>query len=98
MLVARKHPVVPDHFETERLLIRAPQPGDGPAINAAVVESIDDLRPWMPWAQTTQSVAEQEARPGFVGRPGAQAHRTGGAVDAPQVGPAEAAAVAQHGT
>ncbi|HVU12512.1 MAG TPA: GNAT family protein [Phototrophicaceae bacterium] len=60
MLVARKHPVVPDHFETERLLIRAPQPGDGPAINAAVVESIAELRPWMPWAQTTQSVAESE--------------------------------------
>ena len=29
-------------------------------INEAISESINELRPWMPWAQTTQSVAETE--------------------------------------
>ena len=53
-------PRFPDHFETERLLIRAPQPGDGITVNASVNESIRELRPWMHWAQTNQSFAESE--------------------------------------
>lgn len=60
MYVARKHPPVPDRFETERLLIRAPQPGDGKAVNDAIRESIAELRPWMPWARVVPSVAESE--------------------------------------
>jgi len=60
MLVAKKRPHVPEQFETERLLIRVPQPGDGKAINDAIRESIDDLRPWMPWARVVPSVAESE--------------------------------------
>jgi RimJ/RimL family protein N-acetyltransferase len=51
----------PDSFETERLLIRAPRPGDGRAMNEAVLESLDTLRPWMPWAQTAPTLAESEA-------------------------------------
>jgi RimJ/RimL family protein N-acetyltransferase len=51
----------PDQFETERLIIRAPRPGDGPAYNAAVRESIDELRPWMPWAQAIPTVEQSEA-------------------------------------
>ncbi|NWG15214.1 MAG: GNAT family N-acetyltransferase [Chloroflexi bacterium] len=50
----------PDHFETERLLIRAPRPGDGPAMNTAVLESLDHLRPWMPWAHPPPTVADSE--------------------------------------
>ncbi|MBZ0277578.1 MAG: GNAT family N-acetyltransferase [Anaerolineae bacterium] len=50
----------PDSFETERLLIRAPRPGDGKAVNEAVLESLANLRPWMPWAQGTPSVADNE--------------------------------------
>jgi ribosomal-protein-serine acetyltransferase len=50
----------PDHFETERLLIRAPRAGDGPAVNQAVRESFDQLRLWMPWARFIPSVAESE--------------------------------------
>lgn len=46
----------PDHFETERLLIRAPRAGDGPAICEAVLETLDDLRQWMPWALQEQTV------------------------------------------
>jgi len=52
----------PDGFETDRLIIRCPQPGDGAALNAAIIESLDDLRPWMPWAQIAPSLEESEER------------------------------------
>ncbi len=51
---------VPDAFETERLLLRAPRPGDGPELCAAITESLAELRPWMPWAQETPSEARAE--------------------------------------
>ena len=52
----------PDSFETERLLIRAPRMGDGAAMNPALVESIDNLKRWlpMPWTQNVQTPAETE--------------------------------------
>jgi RimJ/RimL family protein N-acetyltransferase len=50
----------PDTFETERLIIRAPRPGDGAEVQAAVLESINELRPWMPWAQTPPTIEEAE--------------------------------------
>lgn len=50
----------PDHIETARLIIRALRPGDGPAINAAILETLDNLRPWMPWAQATPTVEDSE--------------------------------------
>lgn len=51
----------PEQFESERLVIRAPQWGDGRTLNEAVRESIEQLRPWMPWAQTIPSIEESEA-------------------------------------
>jgi RimJ/RimL family protein N-acetyltransferase len=51
----------PDQFETERLIVRAPRPGDGAAANEAIRESIHELRPWMPWAQTAPDADETEA-------------------------------------
>ena len=53
---------LPDSFETERLLIRAPHVGDGKPMNEALVESIDSLKRWlpMPWTQNIQTVAETE--------------------------------------
>jgi RimJ/RimL family protein N-acetyltransferase len=51
----------PDHFETERLLLRAPRPGDGQPLNDAIRESLDNLRPWMHWAQMLQTVEQTEA-------------------------------------
>ena len=51
----------PNTLETERLTIRCPQPGDGPELNAAAVESWDDLRPWMPWAVQVPTVEQSEA-------------------------------------
>ncbi len=40
----------PDHFETDRLLLRAVRPNDGRAIYEAVAASLEHLRAWMPWA------------------------------------------------
>ena len=51
---------IPESFETPRLLIRVPRPGDGPELNAAVLETFDDLHPWMPWARERPSVEQSE--------------------------------------
>lgn len=51
---------VPESFETERLLIRAPQNGDGAMVQEAISESIDQLRPWMPWAQEVPDEEQSE--------------------------------------
>lgn len=51
---------IPEALETERLLIRVPRPGDGPAMNAAVLETFENLQPWMPWAQERPSVEQSE--------------------------------------
>jgi ribosomal-protein-serine acetyltransferase len=50
----------PDEFETERLIVRAPQPGTGPLLNVAVRESLEALRAWMPWADHEPSIEESE--------------------------------------
>lgn len=50
----------PDFIETERLLIRAPRPGDGTVVNKATRETIAELQPWMPWAQTEPTPEESE--------------------------------------
>lgn len=52
----------PDSFETERLTIRAPRPGDGKYVNEAILESLDELRPWMAWARTAPTLEESEFR------------------------------------
>ena len=52
---------VPERIETERLILRMPNGLDAPALNAAVCESLDDLRAWMPWAQTAPSLAQSQA-------------------------------------
>jgi RimJ/RimL family protein N-acetyltransferase len=51
----------PESFETERLLIRSPLPGDGPELHAAVRESIEELTPWMPWPKELRTVDDSEA-------------------------------------
>ena len=63
----------PESFETERLLIRCPMPGDGAKYYAAIVESVQELKPWMPWARQELSVEVQEenirrARVAFLNR------------------------------
>jgi RimJ/RimL family protein N-acetyltransferase len=50
----------PSRFESGRLVIRRPEPGDGAELNAAVRESWDDLHEWMPWAVRRPTVEESE--------------------------------------
>ncbi len=51
---------VPERIETDRLLLRCPLPGDGAAHNAAVCESLAELKPWLPWAQAAPTLDESE--------------------------------------
>jgi RimJ/RimL family protein N-acetyltransferase len=51
---------LPAELQTERLILRAPRAGDGPAINRAIVESFAELKEWLPWAQTLPSVDDSE--------------------------------------
>jgi len=62
---------VPEQFETERLIIRAPKVRDAKEVNAAVRESLDMLAPWMPWANRAPTLKEsrenqQRARERFL--------------------------------
>lgn len=52
---------VPSRLQTARLVLRHPREGDGVAIHEAVVASLDELRPWMPWAQQAPTVDDSEA-------------------------------------
>jgi RimJ/RimL family protein N-acetyltransferase len=52
---------VPESFETERLLLRSPLPGDGPESHAAIGESIEELSPWMAWPKEHRTVDDSEA-------------------------------------
>lgn len=52
---------VPEGIETERLVLRRPRSGDGPALNAAILASLDELRPWAPWAKDVPSLEDSES-------------------------------------
>ena len=53
---------VPESFETERLLIRTPRPGDGPEFNAAILESLAGIRQWLGYyLDGAPTVADSEA-------------------------------------
>ena len=52
---------VPERLETERLILRIANGADAPALNEAVTESLDDLRPYMPWAQAAPSPEQSHA-------------------------------------
>jgi ribosomal-protein-serine acetyltransferase len=52
---------IPFVIESARLILRAVQLDDAPRINTAVHESINALRPWMPWANELPSLADTEA-------------------------------------
>lgn len=43
---------VPETIEGPRILLRRVAADDAPAITEAVLESLDTLRPWMPWAHS----------------------------------------------
>lgn len=51
---------VPTELYTERLYIRMPRPGDGKAVYEAIVESIEDLKPWLAFANDEQTDQKTE--------------------------------------
>jgi RimJ/RimL family protein N-acetyltransferase len=51
---------VPLRIETQRLILRCPQPGDGAALNVAECETLGELLPWMPWAQQARTPDDSE--------------------------------------
>ncbi|MCP4428823.1 MAG: GNAT family N-acetyltransferase [Chloroflexi bacterium] len=52
----------PYSFETERLTIRGPLPGDGKEVHTAVTESQEELKQWMAWAVDLPDAEWYEAR------------------------------------
>lgn len=50
----------PNEFETERLIVRTPKPGDGKAVYDAIKASMNELKPWMPFAQNEPNEKETE--------------------------------------
>src|SRR5687767_8701669 len=44
---------VPEQLTSERLLLRIPRGGDSKFVWPAVVDSQNELAPWMPWAYPT---------------------------------------------
>ncbi|WML48811.1 GNAT family N-acetyltransferase [Neobacillus sp. PS3-34] len=51
----------PTEFTTERLLIRMPKPGDGKAVYEAIHASLEELKPFMPFAHKEQTEQDVEA-------------------------------------
>ena len=51
---------VPECITTPRLIVRSERAGDAASVNAAVIESMDALRPYMPWAQAEPTLAQSE--------------------------------------
>ncbi|NTV64193.1 MAG: GNAT family N-acetyltransferase [Oscillochloris sp.] len=61
--------LAPIEYRCDDLIIRAYRPGDGAALQRAVLASYEHLRPWMLWAKQEQSLEESEAIcRRFVGR------------------------------
>jgi RimJ/RimL family protein N-acetyltransferase len=64
---------IPEQFESQQLIIRAPRVDDAKEVNAAVRESLDMLAPWMPWANRAPTMRESKenqkaAREKFLAR------------------------------
>ena len=52
---------VPEELSSERLILRSARAGMGQAVCAAVTESFEQLKPWMPWCQDMPTVEGMEA-------------------------------------
>jgi RimJ/RimL family protein N-acetyltransferase len=56
-----EHFFAPERHEAGGFVLRSYDVGDGPQISAALSESYEHLRPWMPWAVPQQSIEASEA-------------------------------------
>jgi RimJ/RimL family protein N-acetyltransferase len=50
----------PERFETDGIVLRSYDVGDGRLLADAVNASYEHLRPWMPWARPNQSIEDSE--------------------------------------
>lgn len=50
----------PSSFDTERLTIRCPRPGDGAELHAAITESMERLSPWFAWTSPEGTLEDSE--------------------------------------
>ncbi len=50
-----------NRLDSERLILRVPQPGDGRMIHASIMESFSELTLWMEWARTAPSLSDSES-------------------------------------
>jgi RimJ/RimL family protein N-acetyltransferase len=50
----------PYRIVTERLVVRCWEPRDAPLLRAAIDSSLDELRPWMPWAKQEPQTLEEK--------------------------------------
>jgi len=51
---------LPEQIESERLVIRVARPGDGAVFNAAILESLDRLAPWLGWVTPPPTLGQSE--------------------------------------
>jgi RimJ/RimL family protein N-acetyltransferase len=51
---------IPERLVGDRVVVRAYRPGDGIALNEAILASLDHLRPTMPFAQSAPTIEESE--------------------------------------
>lgn len=51
---------VPERIETERLILAVPRVGDGELVCEAALESLEELRPWMPWVHPPPTIETSE--------------------------------------
>jgi RimJ/RimL family protein N-acetyltransferase len=51
---------VPEEFAPARMVVRCARPGAGAGVNVAIRESMEELKVWMPWAQTVPTVEDTE--------------------------------------
>ena len=60
MAAPRYHTLVPlfEELRGDIVVVRPYRPDDAPLLQQAVSESRDHLRPWMPWADSHQTVEE----------------------------------------
>jgi RimJ/RimL family protein N-acetyltransferase len=49
-------------IETKRLLVRCYNPSDAPLLAKSVTESIEHLKPWMPWAYAEPEPLEEKVK------------------------------------
>ncbi|MBN8285720.1 hypothetical protein [Zoogloea sp.] len=53
--------IFPERLTSDRLLIRPAAPGDGEQFYAAIIESQEELSPWLAWTFPPPSVAYGDA-------------------------------------